>query len=330
MSGKTKIEWADRVWNPTVGCAPVSEGCRNCYAKRMFERFYQSHKFEDVTCHPERLNIPEKWIKPQRIFVDSMSDLFHEDVPFEYINRVFAVMAATTRHTFMVLTKRPERMFNYFDWVRHHKHNNPTGLNDDWQSSDTWRNIGLILDNVWLGVSVEDQKTADERIPLLLQTPAAKRFVSVEPMLGAVDMRRGIYSTSPTLIQGTSLDGIDWVICGGESGPGARPMHPYWAGNLRDQCVDAGVPFFFKQWGEWKPISEMSEEESDALYQPPLEKYPVATRLCKVPSRPIGIDGGEHWNSIGRDPSFLTFKVGKKKAGQLLDGRVWNEFPGGE
>ena len=234
MSGKTKIEWADRVWNPTVGCTPVSAGCAHCYAKRMYDRFFQSKPFSEVQLHPIRLVDPQKWKVPARVFVNSMSDLFHEDVRFSYVEMVFVAMSKSPRHTFMVLTKRPERMNEYFEDNRR-------------------RNIEVVLDNVWLGVSVEDQKTADERIPLLLQTPPAKRFVSVEPMLGAVDLEP--FLKLPPLhvdIKGKSTwSGIDWVICGGESGPGARPMRADWARGLRDQCVAAGVPFFFKQWGEY-------------------------------------------------------------------------------
>lgn len=318
MAGKTKIEWADRVWNPTVGCTPVSSGCTHCYAKRMFERFYQSHKFEDVTCRPERLTIPEKWIKPQRIFVDSMSDLFHEDVPDDFIDRVIVSCATryTKHHVFMILTKRPERMLKYFggrysnggfdtrEIIKGH-----LNIMDGKHPADPRIEFEWPLPNIWLGVSVEDQWTANERIPLLLQTPAAKRFVSVEPMLGTVDMRRVIYSMSPTDMRGTSLDGIDWVICGGESGPGARPLNPKWVRDLRDQCVAARVPFFFKQWGEWMPSSEMTEEEIKGLSKS------IAKHL---------------WPENPRGARVMSFKVGKKKAGNLLDGQVWNEYPGGE
>lgn len=287
MAGKTKIEWADRVWNPTVGCTPVSDGCRNCYAKRMFERFYQDHRFENVKCHPERLEVPEGWIKPQRIFVDSMSDLFHPDVPDEFIDKVWMRMFLLPMHTFLVLTKRPERM-------------------KAWANQMLSGCMGRVFSNIWLGVSVEDQKTADERIPLLLETPAAKRFVSMEPMLGSMDVREYLTPTPLQVGEGKVRDchvaetaprndnGVDWVICGGESGPGARPMHPDWARSLRDQCVAAGVPFFFKQWGEWS-------------------------------AEPGNID-----MSI-RKTAYINgqvcYRVGKKNAGRLLDGKEWNELP---
>lgn len=240
---KTKIEWATDVWNPTVGCTKVSEGCRNCYAERMFERFHPGQKFSEVQWFAERLEQPLHWKEPRRIFVDSMSDLFHVKIPHHFISQVFWIMEMAPLHTFMILTKRPKRMY---EWIR-----------DCYPTS---------LPNVWLGVSVEDQKTADERIPLLLQTPAAVRFVSVEPMLGRIDLwklatceetfgslydHRGTYPFYQELgWPNKSIkihDGIDWVICGCETGPYRRPMELDWARSLRDQCQEAGVPFFLKQ-----------------------------------------------------------------------------------
>ena len=211
MSGQSKIEWTDATWNPVTGCTKVSPGCKHCYAERITKRW--GGDFSKVTLHPDRLDAPLHWRKPRMVFVNSMSDLFHEDVPDYFIDDVFDVCAVAANHTFQILTKRPERMMRY--------------CQDDDRS---------ILHNVWLGVSVEDQQRADERIPHLLQTPAAVRFLSVEPMLGPVALSAWLGS-------------IDWVICGGESGPGARPMDQGWARILRDQCVHAGVPFFFKQWG---------------------------------------------------------------------------------
>ena len=231
---KTKIEWATDVWNPTVGCTKVSSGCKNCYAERMFNRFHPDEKFSDVRCYPERLNQPLHWKKPRRIFVDSMSDLFHKNVPDDFIREVFLRMQMSV-HTFMILTKRPIRMFK---WLIRDK--NPP-----------------ILPNVWLGVSVENQATADYRIPLLLQIPAALRFVSVEPMLGPiVESLSRWYSNDSFDPNGSQkvinrahwpFPKIDWVICGCESGPYKRPMDLDWARSLRDQCQMAGVPFFLKQ-----------------------------------------------------------------------------------
>ena len=245
MSGKTGIEWTDAVWNPVTGCTKVSAGCKNCYAERDFHRPYPGRDFTDVRCHPERLDWPLHRRKPLRIFVNSMSDLFHEQVSSEFIDQVLIVMASARRHTFQILTKRANRMLEclhnpamggYIWDLANRKHGPFMG--------DLWP-----LPNVWLGVSVEDQKTADERVPLLLQTPAAVRFVSYEPALGLVDFERGGFSLlspckSPT---GKSWPGLDWVIAGGESGPGARPSHPDWFRSVRDQCQAAGVPFFMKQ-----------------------------------------------------------------------------------
>lgn len=172
------------------------------------------------------------------VFVNSMSDLFHEDVPFEFINAVFAVMADVNIHTYQILTKRPERMLDFFSWKRN-------------QFGYTWAPSV----NVWIGVSVEDQKTADSRIPKLLQIPAAVRFLSCEPMLGEIDIASEKIMADLEVLQVNTdySSGIDWVICGGESGPSARPMHPKWVENLRDLCDVAGIPFFFKQWGSYGP-----------------------------------------------------------------------------
>jgi protein gp37 len=249
--GRTKIEWtrgADGsdgyTWNPVVGCTKVSQGCKLCYAKTIHDMRHKaflagkavapqySMPFEMVQLMPDRLTWPLSLRQPSRIFVNSVSDLFHEDVPDEFIDQVFAVMALADRHTFQVLTKRPK-------WP---------------------------LPNVWLGTSVEDQKAADERIPLLIETPAAIRFLSIEPLLGPVDLTdvrrhdgwRINALTGEEFLPGEIVSGhlgkIDWVIAGGESGSSKqspRPMHPDWARSLRDQCVAAGVPFLFKQWGEW-------------------------------------------------------------------------------
>jgi protein gp37 len=230
--GKTKIDWCDRVWNPTIGCTKVSQGCKFCYAERIYERFHPGQKFSDIHCIPGRLEMPLHWRQPQRVFVDSMSDLFHEDVPFEFILLVWAKIAVSQQHTFMILTKRPTRMREIVEKLVRQGYGLPG--------------------NVWLGVSVEDQATADERIPLLLQTPAAKRFVNYEPALGPLDLDSE--SANELHVLGCGDDhctcgdrGIDWLIMGCESGPGARPMDIEWARSARDQCQAAGVPFFLKQ-----------------------------------------------------------------------------------
>ena len=218
MSDKTGIEWTDATWNPVTGCTKVSPGCAHCYAEAITLRFRRGGPFlpgkTTIRLHPERLNAPAKWKSPRRVFVNSMSDLFHEEVPFEFVGRVFRAMEDHSRHIYQVLTKRPERMLDYVRWTE----------------ATTWP------EHVWVGVSVENQVWADRRIPSLLQIPATVRFLSVEPLLKSVNLR-------------PYLEGIQWVIVGGESGPRARPMRPEWAVQVRDDCLAAGVPFFFKQWG---------------------------------------------------------------------------------
>jgi protein gp37 len=207
VAERSAIEWTDSTWNPVTGCTKVSPGCKHCYAERITERFGQ--RFTDVQLHPARLALPLRWRRPRRIFVNSMSDLFHEEVSDTFIERVFTVMAQARWHTFQILTKRAERlakMAPILQWPR----------------------------NVWQGVSVESNGYT-WRIDCLRQIPATVRFLSVEPLLGPI----------PHL----SLKGVHWVIVGGESGPHHRPMDREWVREIRDQCVTAGVPFFFKQWG---------------------------------------------------------------------------------
>lgn len=241
MSAKSKIEWTDATWNPVTGCTKVSEGCRNCYAERMTNRFYPGRDFSEVRLHPARLDEPLHWKKPRRIFVCSMSDLFHKDVPDDFILDVFKRMMLTGWHTYMVLTKRPVRMMEFCNKYFH-----------------------APLPAVWLGVTAENQAMADERIPILLQTPAVVRFVSVEPMLEKVNLVECLQGWKVESEHHPDCDGycsaglcpipvqvrtpaLNWVICGAESGPDARPFDVDWARNLKSQCVSAGVPFFFKQ-----------------------------------------------------------------------------------
>lgn len=259
MSDKTRIEWTDATWNPVTGCTKVSDGCRHCYAEREWARIaapravpnrYTGRKFTDVQEHGDILDQPLRWQKPRRIFVNSMSDLFHPAVSDRFIADVFGVMAACPQHTFQVLTKRPERMrkllgagcMGRFESDAEEAAALYTHAQPDWP-----------LPNVWLGVSVEDQTTADERIPLLLDMPAAVRWVSCEPLLESLDLRP--YLDWSFAHADMSRPDLDWVVVGGESGPRARPMHPGWVRSLRDQCAAADVPFLFKQWGEWLPMS---------------------------------------------------------------------------
>ena len=310
MAANSKIEWTDATWNPITGCTLVSEGCRHCYAARLAATRLKHEpsraglarlnaageaKFTgEVRLNEKWLDQPLRWRAPKRIFVCAHGDLFHEGVPDEWIDRVFAVMALCPQHTFQVLTKRPERMRKYLTDPA------SAGRTLDVASVLLRRHFDIPdnvpaemlaaldpfpwpLPHIWLGVSVEDQAAADARIPHLLAVPAKVRFLSCEPLLGPVDLRRVEASATGNLIEGTfaypkridaltgkaghypgkstfhpdshTIAAIDWVICGGESGPGARPMHPAWARALRDQCAAAaGVAFFMKQMTKKAPI----------------------------------------------------------------------------
>jgi protein gp37 len=242
MSENTGIEWTDATWNPVRGCTKISPGCKHCYAEVFAERWrgVPGHAYEqgfDLRLVPEKLSEPLRWRKSRRVFVNSMSDLFNPDVPFEYVDEVFAAMVVGGHHTYQVLTKRAEFMRWYMNragfvegrakrLMRERGINVPQGKTLQWPPP-----------HVWLGVSVEDKEYGLPRIDELRATPAAVRFLSIEPLLedlGAID-----------------LTGIDWVIVGGESGRGARRMEVGWVRSIRDQCIAARVSFFFKQWGEW-------------------------------------------------------------------------------
>jgi len=225
MSDHSKIEWTDATWNPVTGCTKVSPGCKHCYALTFAERFrgVPGHPFEqgfDLRLWPERFGLPLTWKTSKRIFVNSMSDLFHERVPDSFIDRVFDTMVRARWHRFQVLTKRPERMLAYLDSRR--------GYSSRLASANP---------HIWLGASIETQKYIG-RAELVASLPSAVRFLSCEPLLGPLDLRDVLGPTA-----------VNWVIAGGESGHGARPMDPAWALDIRDQCSDVGVPFFFKQWG---------------------------------------------------------------------------------
>ncbi|GLY21662.1 phage Gp37/Gp68 family protein [Micromonospora sp. NBRC 101691] len=317
----TTIEWTEETWNPTTGCDRISAGCDNCYAATLAKRLKAmgSAKYQTdgdprtsgpgfgVAVHPDTLTAPLHWRQPKRIFVNSMSDLFHARVPREFVARVFAIMAATPQHTYQVLTKRPDRMARI--------------VNDlAWRSSVYLRESTLDLrgpardippwplPNVWLGTSVEDQKAADLRLPALLDTPAAVRWLSCEPLLGPVNLGQWLDRVEPDGHEYDQAVGniswyrrrLGWVVVGGESGHRARPMHPDWARSLRDQCVDAEIPFFFKQWGNWVPPSQMPE---DTFMSWDVE------------------------NGTGAYDRDQPWRVGKKAAGRSLDGRTWDQYP---
>lgn len=370
----TKIEWTDATWNPMVGCSIVSPGCTNCYAMKMAGRIEamnraheQAGRESKIIPHYDGLTKPSKagpvWTgkvalageralleplrrkTPTMYFVNSMSDLFHENVPDEWIDRIIAVMALARHHTFQVLTKRATRMRSYFESVTLARmasamtlipgHLGPRSIAFD-----------LPLPNVWLGVSAERQQEADERVPDLLNTPAAVRFVSAEPLLGPIDftrlellpdkpatsakgkryMRAGVHLNSlrgrycesgveyvgdwdvnlPAPPHDATQRKLDWVIVGGESGPGARPMHPDWARSIRDQCAAAGTAFFFKQWGAW--LWSNDDQNYAAAEEWRRLHFPKARAEC---------------HSSGH----TALLVGKARAGRLLDGCTHDAMP---
>lgn len=228
MANRTSIEWTDMTWNPVTGCTKISRGCDNCYAERFSERFRGTpdHPFKqgfDLKLWPDRLSQPARWKHPQRVFVNSMSDLFHKEIPTSFIDRVFDAMEAVPQHTFQILTKRSSLMRDYIN-ARYGDEAGPR--------------------HIWMGVSVED-RAALSRVEHLRQARAGVRFLSVEPLLAAIGTM--------------NLSGLHWVIVGGESGPGFRAMHPDWAREVRDQCLQANVPFFFKQWGGFRPKAQGRE-----------------------------------------------------------------------
>lgn len=408
----TKIEWASETINPIrtadggYHCTKISPGCANCYAEVINNRFGNKKPFDNTPVEfvlkESELEKPLRWKKPKRIFVQSMGDLFHPDIPDELISKIWDAMWKAQHHTFLILTKRPERMKQWikenaykkhFGWVPEERtpfapsdlihlddlfernmcgwesvdkcdcnggyicdyppddesdtceHGNrlcmpyncpiacanPTekklkenGLDGQYEIDEEgysvdcdWMEIferprNAFVSNVWLGATVENQPQAEERISILRQIPAAKHFVSVEPMLGPVDLKlgpyppcnhRGCYNhiTHPCERCGR-LQGrlpIDWVICGGETGPKARPAHPDWVRSLRDQCQNAGVPFFFKSWGDWGPAHITKDSDFGQVIS----------------------------DTENPDSKPGMAKIGKKKAGSLLDGREWNEFP---
>ena len=315
MGDRSGIVWTDATWGPVTGCTRVSEGCEHCYIERTPPFRMAGRRFDGpsigastgVQLHPQRLDQPLRWRRPRMIFVNSMADLFHTDVPDDYIARVFAVMGLAWQHTFQVLTKRPARMRSLlanpdfeeavFDAAMD---GTLAGRAADqgrgYWAIDHGRSVMMPLSNVWLGVSVENQRWADQRIPLLRATPAAVRFLSCEPLLDAVEL---------------DLSDIDWVIAGGESGPGARPMSPRWVRQLRDQCTAAAVAFTFKQWGEWTDVDHGMDAagDDDPLF-----------RRCVGNNRVNG-------HRIRTVDGQLMVRLGRHKTGRRLDGRTWDKFP---
>lgn len=289
MSTTTSIEWTDVTWNPVRGCSLVSAGCANCYAMKQAHRFSRPGQpyagltalgpqgprwTGKVTLVPDALDEPLHWRKPRRVFVNSMSDLFHEAVPDEFVHQVFAVMASASRHTFQILTKRQERMRQ---WVTEFPQR-------DREQTISWRSWPL--PNVQLGVSIEDQATADARIPILLETPAAVRFVSAEPLLGPTSFRWATWDSWKDLNgnrrrvvdQHDGLRMLNWVIVGGESGPGARPCDVRWIRTIVEQCQEGGVPVFVKQLG-----SHVIDRNDAGFEGDDPRAWPMDTRIQEHP-----------------------------------------------
>lgn len=346
MGDNSKIDWTDATWNPLAGCTKVSPGCAHCYAEIMANRLkamgninYQGVVDEQgrwsgqIALIPSALEQPLHWKRPRMIFVDSMSDLFHPTVPSGWINKVFEVMMKAKWHTFQVLTKRPERMAEFLN------------------GAEWWINAEPeSRKHIWLGASIENQRMARKRIPILQNVSAEVRFLSCEPMLGWIDLSEAVEPDKDawdevnayrddddepeefveeceaeldwvnfgndlvenpahrewernrqaragfkTLKHGV----IDWVICGGESGPKARPMNPDWAKWLRNECKEAGIPFFFKQWGEWAPAEALQISDNTTFKH-----------------QPVNISG-----------TTMMYRVGKQAAGHVLDGVEWRQMP---
>jgi len=367
MGDNTGIEWTDASWTPIrarnratgkVGwhCTHASEGCRHCYAESRNGwigtglPFKPGHEKDvEIFLDEAMLLQPLRWKRPRMIFVCSMTDLFADFVPDDWIDKIFAIMALAPQHTFQVLTKRSKRMQEYmagegisggrssmilvelmgsiaeaedsFDLQqRIEERLKPPPLADRWP-----------LPNVWLGVSTEDQARANERIPDLLATPAAVRFVSAEPLLGPINLelaqcncpspadaiRTRHLLSCPADRRPYRRWSLDWVIAGGESGPHARPMHPDWARIIRNQCAAAGVPFFFKQWGELAPVYDRDAEDHDWQRCSEVERQTPRGRW-------LNLAGGHGFHG---ERVVRVDRIGKKAAGRILDGREHNEMP---
>lgn len=349
MADKTGISWTNATWNPMTGCTKVSQGCKHCYAERDWKRLsanpraikYYGRSFTDVACHEDVLDQPIRWKKPRMIFVNSMSDLFHESIPDDFIDKVFAVMALAEHHIFQILTKRPERMRDYL--------NTPERMDIIGNKSipairsDCFGILEWPLPNVWIGVSAENQETANARIPFLMDTQAAVRWISAEPLLGPIDFEDVPIGMNGPLrpYSETKAPKVDWVVVGGESGPDARPMHYDWVNSIQTQCIQANVPFFFKQWGEWLPVNEMTEDLMRSLYVSNRKAENDADQSamdeafgqrCLVPHAILD----KHGNLFDfSDPMAFhentgcmsVYRVGVRRSGNLLNGVEYQSWP---
>ena len=325
MAENSAIEWTDATWNPVTGCSVISPGCTNCYAMKLAGGRLRNHPSREGLTQPSKagpvwngqvrlneqwLDQPLRWSRPRQIFVCAHGDLFHESVPDEWIDRVLAVVYAgyRRRHTFQVLTKRADRMRAYFS---------APDFNDRMVSLIGPMNVGTTplpewwtrwAHRFWCGTSIEDRARLG-RLEDLRATPATVRFLSLEPLLedlGVLD-----------------LTGIDWVIVGGESGSRARPMHPDWVRSIRGQCLAQGVPFFFKQWGEWVPWEPGPAPRWESQHQRSEDRHTLF---------PADFDNSREWDdglwAIAHGEKHAAFqRVGKKAAGRLLDGKLWDQMP---
>ena len=303
MAENTKIEWADHTFNPWIGCTKVGPGCDHCYAEAWDRRFALSgHDMHWGAGKPRKLTADSTWALPlrwnreaerlgvrYRVFCASMADVFDNEVPTEWRISLLKLITQTPHLDWLLLTKRIGNAAHMLEEL--------FGELEQWEASWMTR-FGPVLPNVWIGATIVNQTEADRDIPKLLAVPAAKRFLSMEPLLGPVDLR-----FTNGLVHGCDAADyrLDWVIVGGESGSKARPMHPDWARSLRDQCQAAGVPFLFKQWGEWAPSNTGNHARDSHRWQ-------------------------ETWPEDGSAKNW-SYLVGKKAAGRLLDGREWNEVP---
>jgi protein gp37 len=357
VSDKSAIEWTDASWPVITGCTHISTGCDHCYAAKLtstrlrhlpeYAGLAENGRFNGtVRLLNDRLDWPLRWRRPRKVFVSDMADLFHKDVPDGFIACVFTVMAKAPQHTFQVLTKRHGRMRSLLNSDRFGALCFAAALARGWDLEGTpWP-----LPNVHLGVSVEDQRWADVRIPALCQTPAAVRSLSCEPLLGPVRIPFTVPAACTACggggylpcdaecgtAEGPAAGRVHWVIAGGESGPGARPMHPDWARSLRDQCTDFDVPFFLKQWGEWGPAPwrvDREAGEGDDAYKARAEAT-CATHAYASWANEYGHEphkpSHKPWSLERRslpDGQAAIRRWGKKAAGRELDGREWSEFP---
>ena len=369
MAENTKIEWTDHTFNPWEGCQKVGPGCDNCYAETRNARFAGGQAVNWGPGAPRRMtgasnwNKPLKWnkqaelqnsawegfkkthpdltddeliaegfFKPRRprVFCASLADVFDNAVNPSWRADLFGLILKTPHLDWLLLTKRIGNVKAMLAELAH-------GSDPDLSLLDM-----MPLPNVWIGATVVNQEEADRDIPKLLAVPAKVRFLSMEPLLGPVSFEGMFFANPRNPADGTNaLEALDWVIVGGESGPSARPMHPDWASSLRDQCEAAGVPFLFKQWGEWKPISNMEEAEHSGLYTPNVIAKPhesqdnlndIYGRRCTVPTSVLHDDGSTHGITepmVFRQgtEAMQIFRVGKKAAGRLLDGSTWDGFP---